>query len=335
MSPSKSARRAWLAHIGAISTALLLAPWTRAQASGSWPDKPIRFVVPIAAGGATDSVARLIGEQLGGRLGQPIVVENRASAGGIVGTDMVAKATPDGQTILFSLSAPILTNQFLYRNLPYSTQRDLVLVSRVADAPLVLVVHSSLPVKTVPELLAYMKQNKGKLAYGSYGTGSVAHLSGAYLDKSQNANMVHAPYKGETAMLQDLVGGRIQLAFASAPGAKPYADGGRLRIIAVTGEQRMDVLPSIPTMAEQGLKDEAYRIVGFMAVAVPARTPVAVVERLAQEVISICRKPQIRERIVAMGFRPVGNTPEAFAASYKRELATWEMLVKVSGAQAE
>ncbi|MBS0466964.1 MAG: tripartite tricarboxylate transporter substrate binding protein [Proteobacteria bacterium] len=325
-------RRAWLSQGVAAAATLCGLPAALAQ---SYPSRPIRLIVPFNAGGATDIVARVIGEKLSPRLGQPVLVDNRGGAGGILGTDAVAKAQPDGYTFVLSLTTSLLINQFLYTKLPYHPQKDLALVTQIALAPVTLLVHPSLPVKTGPELLQYVARHKGKLSYGSYGVGSYAHLGGAYMSQSQDADMAHAAYKGEAPMLQDLIGGQIQLAFASALGAKPHIDAGRLKVIGVTGEQRMAVLPSAPTLAEQGLNDEVYRVVGWVGMAAPAKTPPELVQRMAAEVRAVCALPEVRDRIVAMGFLPVANTPEQFAAAYQRDLPIWERLVKITGARLD
>jgi len=325
-------RRHLLRATAAAGTAGLL---PLAQAQSGWPDKPIRFVVPFNAGGATDIVARLLSEKLAPKLGQPIVVDNRGGAGGILGTDMVAKAAPDGSTFTVALSTSLLINQFLYSKLPYSPQKDLALVSQVAVAPVVLAVHPSVPARNAQELLAYVRANRSKVSYGSWGIGSYAHLGGAFMSRSQNADMAHVAYKGEALMLQDLIGGQIQMAFASALGAKPHADTGRLRLIGVTGEQRMEILPQLPTLAEQGMREDAYRIVGFVGMAAPARTPPEIVQRMAREVQQLCEQPEVKARIVAMGFSVAASTPEAFAAAYRRDAPAWEALVKESGASLD
>ncbi len=335
MHPTPATRRRWLAQAGATGTMLALAPWSRAFAQATWPDKPVRLIVPFPAGGATDIVARVVGDKLSARLGQPVLVDNRGGAGGILGTDAVAKAAPDGQTFLLSLSTSMLINQYLYKKLPYHPQNDLALVSLVAVAPVVLAVHPGVPAKTGPELLAYLKQNRSKVSYGSWGVGSYAHLGGSFMSQSQDADMAHVAYKGEAAMITDLVGGQIQMAFGSALGMKPHHDTGKLRIIAVTGEHRMEVLPAIATLGEQGMKDDAYRIVGFVGMGAPAKTPAAIVQRMSKEVAEICALPEVRDRIVAMGFRPTAGTPEAFAAHYRRDAPAWEALVKASGAQLD
>ncbi len=325
-------RRAWLSQGVAAAATLCGLPAALAQ---SYPSRPIRLVVPFNAGGATDIVARVIGEKLSPRLGQPVLVDNRGGAGGILGTDAVAKAQPDGYNFVLSLTTSLLINQFLYTKLPYHPQKDLALVTQIALAPVTLLVHPSLPVKTGPELLQYVARHKGKLSYGSYGVGSYAHLGGAYMSQSQDADMAHAAYKGEAPMLQDLIGGQIQIAFASALGAKPHIDAGRLKVIGVTGEQRMAVLPSAPTLAEQGLNDEVYRVVGWVGMAAPAKTPPELVQRMAAEVRAVCALPEVRDRIVAMGFLPVANTPDQFAAAYQRDLPIWERLVKITGARLD
>lgn len=326
-------RRHWLARTAFAGAALGFGPLVRAQAA--WPGRPVRLIVPFNAGGATDIVARVVGEKLSSRLGQPMLVDNRSGAGGILGTEAVAKAPADGYTFAVSLSTSLLINQFLYQKLPYDPRRDLSLVSLIASAPVTLAVHPSLPVRNGPELLAYIKQNKGKLSYGSWGVGSYAHLGGAFMSRSQDADMAHVAYRGEAPMLQDLIGGQIKIAFASALGTKAHAATGKLRLIGVTGEQRMGILPDLPTLQEQGLKDDAYRVVGFVGMAAPARTPAEIVQRMAKEVGAICALPDVRERIEGMGFRSVGSTPEAFAAAYRKDWPVWEALVKQSGAQLD
>lgn len=324
-------RRALLAATLAL-TASLAGGTSWAQ---SYPSKPIKLVVPYAAGGATDIVARTIGEKLSAKLGQPVLIDNRAGAGGIMGTDAVAKAQPDGYTFLVSLGTTLLINQFLYEKLPYKPGRDFALMTQIAVAPVTLLVPPSSPVKTADELVKHIGQNKGKLSYGSWGAGSYGHLGGAYLSHKLNADMAHAPYKGEAPMLQDLVGGQIHMAFASLQSAKPYIDSGKLRVIGVTGEQRMPTLPNVSTLGEQGLKDEVFRVSGWVAMAAPAKTPADIVQRVTAEVRAICSLPEVRERIIGMGFIPVANTSEEFSAAYKRDFPVWERVVQITGARLD
>jgi tripartite-type tricarboxylate transporter receptor subunit TctC len=331
MNPHFLNRRALL---GAAASALTLCVSTLAH-SQAYPAKPIRMVVPFAAGGATDVLARILGEKMAVGLGQPIIIDNKSGAAGIIGTDVVAKAPADGHTLVLSLSNSLLTNQFLYDKLPYSTQRDLTLVYQIAMAPVVLMVHPSVPARTGPELLKYIATNKGKLAYGSYGVGSYPHLAGAHMSLTQQADMNHIAYKGEAPMMQELLGGQIQMAYASALQAKPHIESGKIRVIGVTGERRMSTLPNVPTLAEQGMKDEAYRVTGWLAIAAPAGTPRAVVQRIADEVRKATQLPDVQARVAAMGFEIKDSSPEAFAAAYKLELPVWERLIKQSGAKLE
>lgn len=331
MNPYFLNRRALLGAAASVVT-LCVSSIAHSQA---YPTKPIRMVVPFAAGGATDVLARILGEKMAVGLGQPIIIDNKSGAAGIIGTDVVAKAPADGHTLVLSLSNSLLTNQFLYDKLPYSTQRDLTLVYQIAMAPVVLMVHPSVPARTGPELLKYMAANKGKLAYGSYGVGSYPHLAGAHMSLTQQADMNHIAYKGEAPMMQELLGGQIQMAYASALQAKPHIESGRIRVIGVTGERRMATLPNVPTLAEQGLKDEAYRVTGWLAIAAPAGTPRPVVQRIADEVRKATQQPDVQARVAAMGFEIKDSSPEAFAAAYKLELPVWERLIKQSGAKLE
>ncbi|AVQ82162.1 tripartite tricarboxylate transporter substrate binding protein [Variovorax sp. PMC12] len=319
----------------AAASAATLCALSHAQAQGTYPNKPIRMVVPFAAGGATDVLARVIGQKMSAGMGQPVVIDNKPGAAGIIGTDAVAKSPADGYTIVLGLSNSLMTNEFLYDKLPYDTQRDLTLVYQIAMAPLVLVVHPSVPVKTGPELLKYVTANKGKVAYGSYGVGAYPHLAGAHMSLATHADMNHVAYKGEAPMMQDLIGGQIQMAYASALVAKPHIDSGKIRAIGVSGERRMSTLPDVPTLAEQGLKDEAYRVTGWLAIAVPARTPKPIVDRIAEEVRKATQQPDVRERVAAMGFEIKDSSPELFANAWKAERPVWERLIKQSGAKLE
>jgi tripartite-type tricarboxylate transporter receptor subunit TctC len=326
-----SDRRAWLCAAASATALCAIAP----ALAQTYPSKPIKMVVPFPAGGATDVLARVLGEKMAAGLGQPVIIDNKPGAAGIIGTDAVAKAAPDGYTIVLSLSNSLLTNQFLYEKLPYDTQRDLTLVYQIALAPLVLVVHPSVPVKTGPELLKYVSTNKGKVAYGSYGVGAYPHLAGAHMSLTQNADMNHVAYKGEAPMLQDLIGGQIQMAYASALVAKPQIEAGKIKAIGVTGDRRMSTLPNVPTLAEQGMKDEAYRVTGWLAIAAPANTPKPIVQRIADEVRKATQQPDVQAKVAGMGFELKDSSPDAFAAAYKQERPVWERLIKQSGAKLE
>ncbi len=331
MNPNFLNRRAWFCAMAATAA---LCAGTAVQAQ-SYPSKPIKMVVPFAAGGGTDVLARVIGEKMTAGLGQPVIIDNKPGAAGLIGTDMVAKAAPDGYTIVMSLSNALLTAPFLYEKMSYDPQRDLTMVYQVAMGPLVLVVNPSVPVKTGPELQKYVAANRGKLAYGSYGVGAYPHLAGAHMSLTQNADMNHVAYKGESPMITDLIGGQIQMAYASALVAKPHIDAGKLKAIGVTGERRLSALPDVPTLAEQGMKDEAYRLTGWLAIAVPVKTPAPIVKRLADEIRKATQQPDVQQKVAAMGFELKDSSPEAFAAAYKKERPVWERLIKQSGAKLD
>lgn len=325
-------KRRTLLSAGVIVGAALSSATGWAQ---TYPSKPIKLIVPYAAGGATDITARTLGEKLTTRLGQPVLVDNRGGAGGVTGTDQAFKSPADGYTFLVSLGTTMLINQYLYEKLPYNPQKDQALITQIALAPVVLLVNAQVPVNTAPELMQYIEHNKSKLAYGSWGMGSYAHLAGAWLSDNLKADMNHAAYKGESPMLQDLVGGQIQLTFASLQSARPYIESGRLKALAVTGTQRMIALPKVPTMSEQGIKDEVFRVTGWVGMSAPAKTPADVLARMGTEVRAILAQPDVRERIQQMGFIPVGSTAEEFNVQFKKDAPVWERLVKLSGAKLD
>ncbi|MDR0204153.1 MAG: tripartite tricarboxylate transporter substrate binding protein [Delftia acidovorans] len=326
-----------LAAIGGTSLLATGATSALAQAGkpAAWPTKPIRVVVPFNAGGATDIIARTIGEALAKRVGQPVVIDNRAGAAGILGTDAVVKAPADGHTLLVSLSTSMLINQFLYTKLPYNPQKDIALVTQIAAAPVTLVVHPSVPANNMKELLAYVKANKGKLSYGSWGVGSYAHLAGAYMSKTMDADMTHAAYKGEAPMIQELIGGQLQMCFSSALNTKPFIDSGKLKAIGVTGKERMDILPKLPTIHEQGVTDDAYAIYGWVAMGAPAGVPKEIVDQLYGHLREIAKDPKVLERTVGAGFMPLMNSPQAFRENYQRDMPIWKALVEEAGAKLD
>lgn len=300
-----------------------------------WPAKPVRLVVPFQAGGGTDVIARLVGEALSRRIGQPVIVDNRGGAGGIIGTDAVAKATADGYTLLFTNSASIMTNQFLYSKLPYNPQRDFALLTQVVAAPVMLVVHPDLPVTSMKSLLAHVKSQRGKLAYGSWGNGSYAHLAGAYISKLVDGDMTHVAYKGEAPMIQDVIGGNLPMAFASVLTARPYVEAGRLKPIGLTGRRRTDALPAVPTIHEQGVADEVFSVFGWLAMAAPAGLPKAIEDALYAHLSEIAKDPRILERFEAAGFTPMMNSPLEFRQNYQRDMPVWKRLVEVSEARLD
>jgi tripartite-type tricarboxylate transporter receptor subunit TctC len=247
----------------------------------------------------------------------------------------VAKAPADGHTLLLTLSTSMLINQFLYTKLPYNPQKDLALITQVAAAPVTLVVHPSVPANNMKELLAYVKAQKGKLSYGSWGTGSYAHLAGAYMSKTTDSDMVHVAYKGEAPMIQELIGGQLQLCFSSALNTKPFIDSGRVKAIGVTGKQRMDILPKVPTIFEQGVQDDAYSIFGWVAMGAPAGIPKEIVDQLSAHLREVAKDPKVVERIAAAGFLPMMNSPQEFQQNYQRDMPIWKALVEAAGARLD
>ena len=306
-----------------------------AWAKTAYPAKPIRFIVPFNPGGATDIVARVLGEAMSKKLGQPIIVENKAGASAMLGTDQVAKSAPDGYNVVLSLSTSLLINQFLYSKMAYNPQKDLLMLSEIASAPVTLVVHPSVPANNMQELLAWVKANKSKVAYGSWGVGSYAHLGGAYMSKTMDADMSHVAYKGEAPMIQELIGGQLQMCFSSAQNTKPFIESGRLKVIGVTGKQRMTVLPNVPTIYEQGVTDDAYAIAGFVGMALPAGTPKAVVDVLYAALKDAAQDPKVKERIDGAGFLPVFSSPEEFAKTYAQAAPVWKSLIQTAEAKVD
>ncbi|MDH0201819.1 tripartite tricarboxylate transporter substrate binding protein [Comamonas aquatica] len=326
-------RRQFLAATAAAAgTSLVGLP---AWAKAAYPSKPVRFIVPFNPGGATDIVARVLAEAVSKKLGQPVIVENKAGASAMLGTDMVAKSAPDGYNVVVSLSTSLLINQFLYTKMAYNPQKDLLMLSLLASAPVTLVVHPSVPANNMKELLAWVKAHKGKVSYGSWGVGSYAHLGGAYMSKSMDADMTHVAYKGEAPMIQELIGGQLQLCFSSAQNTKPFIDSGRLKAIGVTGKSRMSVLPQLPTIYEQGVTDDAYAIAGFVGMALPAGTPKDVVDVLSAAIQDAAQDPKVKERIDGAGFLPVFSSPEGFAKTYAQAVPVWKSLIEVADARVD
>ena len=301
----------------------------------AFPSKPITVVVPYPAGGGTDAVARVITEKLGQKLGQTIIVDNKAGASGLLGMGAVAKAAPDGHTLLVAISTNLVINPYLFKKLPYDPNKDIALVSLIALSPIVLLAHPSVPANDVPSLIKYIAANKGKLAYGSYGIGSASHLSGAALSQIADGDMNHVPYKGEAPLIQDMIGGQVPMGFTGGLQAKGMSDAGKLKALGVTGDKRTASLPNVPTFAEQGVKDDVFRTVGWYAMAAPGGTPKAVIQRLADEVKAACALPDVRERITNLGAEAVGYGPEQFAQIAKADAQVWSKLVKLTGASLD
>jgi tripartite-type tricarboxylate transporter receptor subunit TctC len=295
-------------------------------ASGS--SKPIRFIVPWAAGGGTDITARVYAANLSRRLNQTIIVDNRTGASGIVGVDVTAKAPPDGSTICI-ISASSAVNSATNQNLPYDLVKDLQGVSQLIAAPFVLVVLPSFPAKSVGELIAYAKANPGKLNFGSSGIGGLTHLAGAMLGHMSQTNMVHVAYRGEAAAIIDLLNGSTQFQVASLLNANPHINSGRLRALGITSSKRNSALPDIPTIAEAGVP--GYEVSQWYGVVTAAKVPKEIVEKLSADIAVSARDPEVAQRLKTDGVDAVSSKPEEFSAHVKSEVARWGTLVKNAG----
>ena len=304
-----------------------------AAAHAQWPTKPVRFVVPFPAGGSTDVVGRLIAEHLRQGLGQSFVIDNRAGAGGTTGSDAVAKAAPDGYTMLIGTSSTHAIASGLYgAKLPYDQVKDFAPVTLLGSATILLVVHPSVAAKSVPELIALAKAKPGTLNFASSGNGGVSHLTGEYFKSLAGVEMQHVPYKGDTPMIIDLVAGRVSLAFGTAVAFLPYVQKGALNALAVTNAKPSPVAPNLPTVAATLPGFEALQWFGLL---MPAGTPADIVAKLNAEVVKILKLPEVRERLQAMGIEIAGNSPEQFAAFMRSETTKWGRIVKDSGAKID
>jgi len=294
-----------------------------------YPTKPIKLVAPSTPGDAPDVIARLVADKLSTALGQQVVVENRPGAGGVVGSDYVAKAVPDGYTLIMGNAGSHGINAAVYSKLPYDIQRDFAPVSQVAVAPNVMVINPSVPASTVAEFIAYAKANPGKLSYASGGNGSSAHMSMELFKSMSGIDIQHVPYKGSSPALTDVVSGEVVAFIGNMPPTVPLIKAGKLRAIAVTTKSRSALMPELPTITEAGLP--GFETVAWFGVLAPAGTPPEVVNRLSAEIAKIAKSPEIREKLVAMGAEPVGSTPEEFKAVIDRDIAKWKPLAQKVG----
>jgi tripartite-type tricarboxylate transporter receptor subunit TctC len=313
--------------------AALLAMLQTAASAQTYPSKPVRMIIPFPAGGATDIVARLIAQKLGESWGVQVIADNRAGAGGTIGSDLAAKAPPDGYTILMGTSSTHAVAPSLYSKLPYDPVRDFAPVTLVASATILLAVHPSLPTRTVRDLIALAKKQPNALAFASSGNGGISHLVGEHFKSIAGIQMLHVPYKGDTPALIDLVSGQVHLMFGTAVSFLPYVKAGRLHALAVTNPKRSPIVPDVPTVAESGLAGfEALQWFGIFA---PTATPKDIVSRLHADIVKAARLPDVRDRMTSLGADVVGSTPEQFAAFQKADTAKWAKVVKVSGAKIE
>lgn len=304
-----------------------------ALAAESYPAKPIRMVVGFPPGGFVDFTARLVSMPLGAALGQQVVIENRGGAGGIVGAEIVARAAPDGYTLTVGSAGTHAVNQSLYPKLPYNVLRDFVPVARLAEAPSILAVHPSLPVRSVKELIALARAKPGQINYASAGSGTSTHLAAVLFEHLGRIKMVHVPFKGGGPAIVALIAGEVPVTFGTAASVSPQTKSGRLRGLAVTSGKRSAVLPDLPTIAESGLP--GYEMLNWLGMFAPVGTPRAIVDRLSSESLRIVRLPEIVSRFHAQGAEPSPLGSDEFAAFVKSEIEKWAKVVAATGMTAE
>ena len=328
-----STRRLSLRILYALSLAAPLGLGLLSSTSASaqaYPNRPIRLVVTFPTGGAPDILARLFSEKA--QLGQPVVIDNKPGAGGNIGSDIVAKSAGDGYTLVMGTVGTHSINGSLYEKMPYDMVKNFTPISLIASAPNLLVVNNDLPVKTVPELIAYLKANPNKLSFGSPGIGTSVHMSGELFKSMTGTSMTHVPYKGRQFFIPDLIGGSIQLVFDNMPSALPMAKEGKIRAIAQTTAKRSPAAPDIPTVAESLPGFEATT---WFAMFAPANTPKAVIDRLNAEALRVFKLPEVAERLKTLGLDPVLSSPDELAKYQATEIVKWAKVVKESGAKAE
>lgn len=316
-----------------IVAALLLAAWSAAASAQVFPSKPLRVVVPFAAGGPTDIVARLVAPKLAEVMGQPVVVENRAGANGLIGVEHVAKSAPDGYTMVMTTASPVAISPAVYPKMPFDTLRDFAAVTIATTTPELLVVHPSVPAKSMKELIALTRARPGELNVASTGSGSLPHLALELLKVATKADVVHVPYNGAAPAVAALLGGHAHGMFADLPVLHPHVVAGKLRALAVAAPKRAGLLPELPTMTEQGLP--TVEAVNWYGVLVPAATPREIVARLNGGLVKALSDPSLREKLSARGADPVGNTPEQFSTYLRGDLARWAKLARTTNIKVD
>ena len=321
-----STRRSALGRVFAATLITLALPWNApAMAQDHWPAKPVRMIVPFAPGGSTDVVARMIGQKLGMLWGQSVMIENRAGAGGNLGTDLVAKSQLDGYTLLMA-SGSITINPHIYKRLPFDTKKDLAPITNVASGPMLVVVPDASPVKSVKELIALAKSKPGSVNFGSAGVGSQVHLAGENFADAAGIELSHVPYKGEAVAYIDLVGNQIQMMVGNFAAASGLLGKGRLRALAVTGKTRSQQLPEVPTVSESGLP--GFESSGWFGLFAPAGTPQDILARVQRDTVKVLAETDTKARLYVQGMTPVGNTSAEFAKAMDAESLHWAAVVK-------
>ncbi len=303
----------------------------QAQAQGTYPSRPVRLIVPLAAGGGMDTVARALSLKLTDQAGQTIIVDNRGGGGGSIGAELAASAPPDGYTLIM-MSATSVIHPLLYKA-RYDITQDFAPISQVTTQPYVIVVNNALPIKSVSDLVAYAKVNPAKLNFASSGNGSLIHLTGELFKIATGTHLTHIPYKGIGAAYPDLIAGNIQLTFASIISGLPHIRAQRIRALAVTGSKRAKAAPELPTVAEAGVK--GFSVSQWYGVFAPAKTPRAIVDKVHDEIVKALPQPEVGARLAADGAEPVGSAPQEFAAHVREEREKWAKVIKQTGIKGE
>jgi tripartite-type tricarboxylate transporter receptor subunit TctC len=316
------------------SVAAVFAPGLgHAQTStDGWPSRPVRLVVPFPPGGGTDNVARILNTRLSEVWGQQVLIENRGGAGSNIGNEVVARATPDGYTMLFA-AFPLATNKFIYPTLPYDPVADLAPVSLIGTFPNIVVVPNTSPAKSILEFIAHAKANRGDITYGSPGIGTSPHLNGELFARMTGIEMTHVPYRGAGPAMVDLIPGRLSLMFNTSGASMPHVQAGRLRALAVTSAKRFSAVPELPTVAESGVP--GFDVSSWYALFAPARTPPAILRKMNADAVTVMREPAIRQKIEGLGLEVVASTPEELGAFLRAEMAKWEPVIKAAGIIAQ
>ena len=305
---------------------------SREAAAQAYPTKPIRIVVPYTAGGPTDALARIVGQKLGERFGQNVVIENKPGASGMIGADVVAAAPPDGHTILINASLHVITPS-LYEKMTHDPLNDFTPITDVGSVPLILVVNKDVPAQSVNELLALAKASPGKLTFASSGIGASSHLAGEMLKTMTGTSLSHVPYRGSAPALNDIIGGHVSMMIDTSPASLPHVQSGSLRVLGVSTAERIPALPDVPTIAEAGVP--GFEITSWYGVWSPKGTPKEIVGRLYAEISAMFKEPDLRERFAKLGATPGGRTPEEFEAFCRSERERWAAVVKASGAKLQ
>ena len=319
--------------MGRLLNFVLLLGISLGASAQTFPSRPVRLIVPFPPGGAVEFYARAVQPHVQEMLGQPVLIENRAGAGGMIGADLVAKSAPDGHTVLVGNIAALAMNVGVYSKMPYHPLRDLTPIMRTVAVNYALVVHPSVPARSVAELIGYIKSNPGRLAYGSAGSGSAPHLSTESFKQIAGLDMIHVPFKGGGPMVTDLLGGQIQMVIADQANLMPHVKAGRLRALAVSTLERSGVYPELPTIAESGFPGFEAR--AWQGLAGPANMPPQVVARLHEVFSRAMAMPEVRERLVGGGLDPIVTSPQEFAAFIRAEIDRWSKVAKAVGARAD